>query len=165
MKHAFFTMALVMSCGLTGLSALAQDAAPRPAKVFQVAESQDRVERVYPAIVLPSRETLLSFRVPGNVVELPITAAMDVAEGDLIAKLDTRDFETDVSLLQSQIDQAAAQLDALRAGAREEEIAALEAGVASAEAQLEAARDALDRTQQLIERGVSSAAQLEGGAF
>ncbi len=160
MKHAISV--LMLSCGLCGPGAVAQEAVPRPAKVFEVAELQDRVERVYPAIVLPSRETLLSFRVPGNVVELPITAAMDVAEGDLIAKLDTRDFETDVALLQSQIDQATAQLDALRAGAREEEIAALEAGVASAEAQLEAARDALSRTRQLVERGVSTTAQLEG---
>ena len=162
MRQVFFIVAFSISCGLSGAFAVAQEAAPRPAKVFEVAESQDRLERVYPAIVLPSRETLLSFRVPGNVVELPIAAAMVVSEGDLIAKLDTRDFETDVALLQSQIDQATAQLDALRAGAREEEIAALEAGVSSAEAQLEAARDALNRTRQLVERGVSTTAQLEG---
>ncbi len=161
MKHVFFVFALIASWGLSGVGAPAQDATPRPAKVFQVAESQDRVERVYPAIVLPSRETLLSFRVSGIVYELPITAAMEVSEGDLIAKLDTRDFETDVALLQSQIDQATAQLDALREGARAEEIIALEAAVASAEAQLEAASEALNRTEQLVERGVSTTAQLD----
>ena len=120
MRQVFFIVACALCCALSGEIALAQDAAPRPAKVFEVAESTDSVERVYPAIVLPSRETLVSFRVPGNVVELPITAAMDVSEGDLIAKLDTRDFETDVALLRSQIDQANAQLEALRAGARDE---------------------------------------------
>lgn len=151
---------LVLATGLG--EALAQQGTPRPAKVFVVEESADTLQRTFPAIVLPSRETLLSFRVSGQVIELPIRAALDVEEGDLIAKLDTRDFETQIQLLQSQIDQASAELSALRTGARPEEIAALEAAVSSAEAQLEAARDALERTQELVQRGVSTNAQLEG---
>lgn len=142
-----------------GLSA--QDAPPRPAKVFVVEETQDTLRRVYPAIVLPSRETELSFRVSGQLTELPIRAALDVVAGDLIAKLDTRDFETQIALLQSQIDQANAELAALRSGARPEEIAGLEAAVESAQAQLDVAREAMARTMQLVDRGVATNAQLE----
>ncbi len=152
--------AILLGCAAVDLAA--QESQVRPAKVFEIVETEDVLQRSYPAIVLPSREAILSFRVSGRVVELPIRAALDVSEGDMLAKLDTRDFETNVALLQSQMDQASAELDALRTGARPEEIAALEAAVASAQAQLDAAQDALTRTQQLVERGVSTTAQLEG---
>lgn len=144
------------------LATAAKELAPRPAKVITISEIQNELRRVYPAIVLPSRETELSFRVGGQVIELPIRAAQRVSEGDLIAKLDTRDLETQIALLQSQKDQALAQLDALRSGARPEEVTALEAGVAAAQAQVDVAQDALTRTRKLVERGVASNAQLEG---
>ncbi|MEM8774375.1 MAG: efflux RND transporter periplasmic adaptor subunit [Pseudomonadota bacterium] len=141
--------------------AAAQDQTPRPAKVFTVKEVEKDLQRNYPAVVLPSAEVELSFRVSGRVIELPVRAATDVEAGQLIAALDPRDFETQVAQLESQIDQAEAQLDALRAGARAEEIASLEAAVASAEAQLDQAKDEEQRTRTLVERGVSAAAQLE----
>lgn len=140
---------------------VAQDGAPRPAKVFVVEASEQTIQRTYPAIVLPSREAELSFRVSGQLEELPIRAALEVQEGDLIAKLDTRDFETQIQLLESQKDQALAELQALQAGARPEEIAAQEAAVEAAQAQVDVATDALERTEELRERGVATVAQLE----
>lgn len=139
----------------------AQEAAPRPAKVFVVEATEEIIQRAYPAIVLPSRETELSFRVSGQVQELPIRAALDVQEGDLIAKLDTRDFETQIQLLKSEREQSVASLEALRKGARPEEVSAQEAAVESAQAQVDVAADSLARTQQLLERGVATTAQLE----
>jgi RND family efflux transporter MFP subunit len=158
----FTTFLTGLLTAITPISVHAQEAAPRPAKVFTVAESQEELRRTYPAIVLPSRETALSFRVGGQVIDLPIRAAQQVAKGDLIARLDTRDLKTQIALLQSQKDQAVAQLDALRAGARPEEIAALEAGVAAVQAQVDVTREALERTRALVERGVATSAQLEG---
>ena len=144
-----------------GGSLSAQDTSPRPAKVAEVTASSSTISRSYPARVLPSREIELSFKVSGQVIDLPVRAASDVVKGDVIAQLDTRDFENKIAQLQSQRDQAVAQLDALRAGAREEEIAALEAAVQSAEAQVDQTRDALARAEQLLERGVSTRAQVE----
>ena len=111
--------------------------------------------------MLPSREIELSFKVSGQVIELPVRAASQVVAGDVIARLDPRDFENQIGQLQSQRAQAEAQLDALRAGAREEEIIALEAAVASAQAQVDQTREALSRAEQLLERGVSTRAQVE----
>ncbi|MFV2054125.1 efflux RND transporter periplasmic adaptor subunit [Aliiroseovarius sp. YM-037] len=153
-------LAIVAAAGLFGLPAFAQDSA-RPAKVHEVEATDSVLRRSYPAIVLPSKEVELSFRVGGRVVELPVRGAMNVAEGDVIARLDARDFETQIAQLQSQRDQAEAQLSALKAGARAEEIAALEAAVASAQAQLDQAQDQVERTRQLVERGVAAAAKLE----
>ncbi|MEO0912935.1 MAG: efflux RND transporter periplasmic adaptor subunit, partial [Pseudomonadota bacterium] len=63
--------------------------------------------------------------------------------------------------LESQRDQALAELSALRSGARPEEIAALEAAVDSAQAQVDVAREQTERTRSLAAREVVSAAQLE----
>lgn len=157
-----FTILGAVAMLVFGNSAFAQDAVPRPAKVTEVLSTNATVSRTYPATVLPSREIELSFKVSGQIIALPIRAASEVAEGDIIAQIDTRDFENQILQLQSQKDQALAQLGALKAGAREEEIAALEAAVESAQAQVDQTREALIRAEELLERGVSTRAQVEG---
>lgn len=137
------------------------DVPVRPAKVFTLEASQTTERLRYSALVYPSQETELSFRVSGQVIELPIRGATQVQKGDVIAQLDPRDFETAIAQLQSQRDQSAAQLQALRSGARVEEIAALEAAVAAAQAQVDLARDKAERTRQLAERGVAAQATLD----
>lgn len=160
MGRILTVLALLGLTGLFPVSGSAQGDA-RPAKVFTVEMSERTIQRTYPAIVLPSKEVELSFRVSGRVVELPIRGATNVVPGDMIARLDLRDFESQVTQLESQRDQALSQLQALRAGARSEEIAALEAAVASAQAQVDQATDQANRTRTLVERGVAATARLE----
>jgi len=151
---------VALAISLLASTAMAQDVV-RPAKVFTVAEQSANVTRRYPGIVLPSQEVELSFRISGNLVELPIRGAQEVVAGDIIAQLDTRDFKTQAAQLQSSIDQAQAQLDALRAGARPQEIAALEAAVDAARAQLAQAQDQVVRSRALAERGTIAGATLD----
>ncbi|MDA8747877.1 biotin/lipoyl-binding protein, partial [Litoreibacter sp.] len=133
-RFVFLVFASVFSLGIPATS-VAQEDAVRPAKVAQVQSSETVFERRYPAIVRPSLEAVLSFRVSGRVIELPIRASTDVKEGDVIAKLDPRDFERQIAQLQTQKDQSLAQLAALRSGARSEEVSALEAGIDAVDAQ------------------------------
>ncbi len=154
----YFVTALCIA--LVGAPGFAQDVA-RPAKVYTVEEDTGQISRTYPAIVLPSKEVELSFRVSGRVLELPIRGSMQVTEGDVIAQLDLRDFQTQVAQLESQRDQAAAQLAQLKAGLLPEEIAALEAAVASAQAQFDQALEQAERTRQLVARNVASQATLD----
>jgi len=154
-----YALAVVISFAMGG-AVLAQDVI-RPAKVAVVAETESTIRRNYPAIVLPSAEVDLSFRVSGRVIELPIRGAVDVEQGDLIAQIDPRDFQQQVTQLESLRDQSLAQLAALRSGARSEEIVALAAAVDSAQAQVDQARDAAERTRELVERGVVAAARQE----
>ena len=134
---------------------------PRPAKVMEVTTQTTGLRRQYPAIVYPSQEAVLSFRVSGQVVELPVRASHEVGAGDVIAALDQRDFKTAIARLESQRDQARAQLDALIAGARAEEVLALEAAVFAAQAQVDQAREQAERTRTLAERGIVADAKLE----
>jgi len=159
--HHKFIGFLSLITALTASAVLAQDTTVRPAKVATVAQSDEIINRTYPAIVLPSREVVMSFKVSGQVIDLPLRAAAEVSAGDVLAQIDPRDFENQIAQLQSSRDQAVAQLDALRAGARPEEIVALQAAVDSAQAQVDQTREALDRAQELLDRGVSTRAQLE----
>ncbi|OAN96465.1 efflux RND transporter periplasmic adaptor subunit [Sulfitobacter geojensis] len=160
-QHSIFRILGLIGV-LVSTDAVAQDATPRPAKVATVTASDTVISRKYPAVVLPSQEIELSFKVSGQIIDLPIRAALNVSAGDTIAQIDTRNFENQISQLQSSRDQATAQLEALQAGARPEEISALEAAVASAQAQVEQTADALSRAETLLERGVATRAQVEG---
>ncbi len=160
MKTLLFATALTGVIVTGATQTWAQDSV-RPAKVFTVQESETALRRDYSAVVFPSQEVELSFRVSGRVIELPVRGATQVNKGDMIARLDPRDFEANIAQLESQRDQSAAQLQALRSGARAEEVAALEAAVAAAQAQVDQASDQAVRTRQLAERGVVAAAKLD----
>ena len=160
MKSAILVILSLMFATVS-LAQEAQEQIVRPAKVITVEKTANVVTRRYSAIVLPSQEAELSFKVSGQVIELPVRGATEVVAGDVIAQLDKRSFEAAVAQLQSQRDQSQAQLRALRSGARTEEIAALEAAVAAAQAQVDQAQDQVERTRQLAERDVASPAKLE----
>lgn len=147
---------------LVGSAGIAQEQPVRPAKVAEITATDATISRTYPATVLPSREIELSFKVSGQVVELPVRGGGNVQAGDVIAQIQTRDFVNQIEALESQRDQALAQLEALKAGARAEEITALEAAIDSAQAQVDQTRDALARAETLLERGVATRAQVEG---
>lgn len=144
-------------------ASLAQDMSDdaRPAMVIAVTSQQPVIERVYPAIAFASQEAELSFRVSGQVVEVPMRASESVEEGAVLARLDTRDFQSEIDRLESQRDQAVAELSALRVGARPEEVVRLEAAVEVSQAEVDQARVQFERTEELSKRGVVPAVQLE----
>lgn len=133
----------------------------RPVKTIVVEKAGSVFQRSYPAVVLPAKQVELSFRVSGRIVELPIRAAMQVKKGDVVARLDTRNLESDVAGLESKLQEAGAQLSAMTSGARSEDIASLQAGVEAAAAKVKSARGQSERTGQLFERGFETRAKLE----
>ncbi|MGI9477098.1 MAG: efflux RND transporter periplasmic adaptor subunit [Hyphomicrobiaceae bacterium] len=136
-------------------------AAVRPVKIFEVKVSRAELRRAYPAIVLPSKEAKLSFRVGGNIISLPIRASQQVKKGDVIAQLDQRDFKSEISRLGSQLEQAKAQMKQMKAGARSQDIAVLRAQRDAAQAEVVAARQQLERTETLFRKDIVSQARLD----
>ncbi len=133
----------------------------RPVKTFVVERTVTKLERSYSAVVLAAQEVELSFRVSGRIMALPVRGGQNIKKGDVVAELDKRDFKAEITRLKSQLEQAEAQLAALKSGARAEDVAALEAAVSAVEAQVDAARDQLDRSQQLFKRKVVSKAKVD----
>jgi len=134
---------------------------PRPVKSLVVEQSTTTFKHSYPALVLPAKQALLSFRASGKLTELPIRAAQKVKKGEVIARIDPRDFEAEVNRLTSQLDQAKAKLNEMQKGARSEDVALLQANINAANSQFQAAQQQANRTRRLFRKGIVAKARLE----
>lgn len=100
-RHPYFAFITIL-CFALGLTGCEQppaetDTAPvelvRPAKIFEVADPAATALRHFPAEVEADADSKLAFRVSGQIIELPIRAGDEVVKGQLLAKLDPRDFK------------------------------------------------------------------------
>ena len=115
----------------------------------------------FPGMTKAIQEVDLAFRVPGTLKEFSIIEGQDIKKGDLLAKLDPRDFEIAVKQASASLQGAQAQLKAMKAGARPEQMAQLEANVQACEAQLGEVETRYKRFKQLYEEKVVSKQQLD----
>lgn len=131
----------------------------RPVKMMTVTSGGgDGEARTYPGRVRASKRVDLAFQVSGPLVELPAEEGSSVRRGDLLARIDPRDFETRVALVENQIGEADAQLKAMKTGARPEDLRILEAEVEAAKAYAVNAEQQYERYRDLfVKRQVSKA--------
>ena len=87
----------------------------------------------------PEARVNLVFQIPGRVAEAPVEVGDAVAEGDVLARLDSEQLALQVEQAQAALTSAQARLDQLLVGAREEEAAAAEANLRAVDAQVNAA--------------------------
>jgi len=95
-------------CAALLLCAASAGAAVVPVRVARVDDAGSGELRHYFGTVQGSQRVNLSFRVPGPLVELPVEAGTRVKKGDLIARIDPRDFRTRLADAQSRLSQARA---------------------------------------------------------
>jgi len=122
----------------------------RPVKTIIVVEGDDTHARTFPGVVEATKNAELAFQVPGVIVDFPVKEGQKVAKGDVIAKLRPDEFEARLKTLQGELDQARANLRALLAGQRPEEIMRLEAQVRAADARLANAQIEYNRAARLL---------------
>jgi len=65
----------------------------KPVKAIQVEEDQAFGGRWFPGQAKAGKEANLSFRVPGTLQEFPVKLGDEVRRGDLLARLDPRDYQ------------------------------------------------------------------------
>ena len=104
--------------------------------------------------VVPSVWATVSAQTGGTVVEVLVEPGDEVAEGDLLVRLDPTDAQLAVQQAAAALETAQAQLALLQAGPRAEEIA-------SAEAQLEAAQAALSQAAAQRDQLIAGATEAE----
>ena len=78
----------------------------RPVKMITIGSEHNTTVLEYPGNIAAGTEADIAFEVGGKLVELPIQEGMDVQKGDLLAKLDSRDFESNVKSLKSEYETA-----------------------------------------------------------
>ena len=126
-----------------------------------IARRESGGERIFPGKIVASQKVNLSFRVSGQVIELPSVKGVFVEKGTLLARLDPRDFRVQLANAQSDLGNAKAQLSAMKAGARKEEVAMLSAKTESARAQMTDAMTTMERVEKLYKAGGFSRAEYD----
>ena len=107
MKRLEILMMVVILTGLSGLTSCGGDEAPaevrlRPVRYILVSDESLFRDRNFSGLSKSSRESRLSFKVPGTVTSVPVQIGQRLGAGDLIAQLDAASYS-----LQTQQAQAA----------------------------------------------------------
>jgi RND family efflux transporter MFP subunit len=80
-----------------------------PTKIYTVAANNTANLYQFPALVEANITSKLSFRVSGQLISLPVKAGTIVKKGDLLAKLDAKDFQLTVNDREARYKLAQAQ--------------------------------------------------------
>jgi len=133
---------------------------PRPVKTVVLEGGTGEGGRFFPGRVLAAQEVDLAFRVAGNLAQLPVSAGQRVEKGQLLAKLDTRDYEIGLQAAQSELGYARSQLASMRS-ARPEDIVTLTAQVTAAKARYDEAASNFKRIESLFAEKAIAQADLD----
>lgn len=155
---------LLAGIGLAALPASATDAGtiarsgslqelPKPVKVLTLASPAEVSTRKFPGYLKARYNTPISFRVSGPLIELPALKGAVVSEGDLLARIDPRDFISSLASLDADVKVAQENLKGLEQ-ARPEDITSARAAVTAAEATYENDKVNLERMQNLYDSKV-----------
>lgn len=133
----------------------------RPVRTEVLGHRDNGFKGIYQGTVQASKKVDLSFRVSGPLVELPVRKGQMVKAGDLLAKIDPRDFNNHLDSANSQLKQLEAKLSEMKSGARAEDVASAQASVNAAQAQFAEAEANYKRYKSLMEQGAVSQVQYE----
>ncbi len=127
----------------------------RSAKTMILKSPETIISRSYPGKVQASRKILLTFKVSGPLIQLPVNEGDKVKKGALLARIDPRDYKTALAKIESSIGTAHAKLKGMKT-ARPEDIKVLKAQVSAAKAQLKQAEQEYERYVDLYEQNLVS---------
>lgn len=83
----------------------------RPVEFFTITSASSQYIQNFPALVAPSEESDLAFRVGGELVEVNVVAGSTVEKGDVIARIDPTDFKVKVNEAKAAYDLAQKTFD------------------------------------------------------
>jgi RND family efflux transporter MFP subunit len=75
----------------------------RPVKTFEVGSTNGTFNREWPGRIEPTQNAEMSFGVAGDIIELPIAEGDTVERGQLLARLDARQFRARLDAEQAQL--------------------------------------------------------------
>ena len=116
----------------------------RPVRAVKIGDVESLIRRSLPGRAKAVQEVNLSFRIAGSLISFPTLVGHEVAQGDLLARLDPRDHEVNLRTVEGQLARAKAELEAMKV-ARPEDISRAKADVRAADADLTLAKQELRR--------------------
>ena len=112
---------------------------------------------------IEAHESLLSFKVAGRIVELPVQEGQWVEASTVLAKLDNADYRQKVNIDEANVRVRESNLALTTAGSRPQEIKAAEQSVADATAEVEQRKLDLERAERLFSRDAVAAQDRDRG--
>jgi HlyD family secretion protein len=106
---------------------------------------------------IEAHQSLVSFKVSGRVVDLPVQEGQWIDAGTVLARLDNADYRQKVSIDEASVRVRESNLALTLAGSREQDIKAAEQSVADAGAELEQRKLDLERAERLFGRDAIAA--------
>ena len=82
----------------------------RMVRAVQVSDPAEFAQNRFPGTAKATQEVDLSFRVAGPLIERPVNVGDTMPKGQLIARIDPRDFEVDLRNVQGQLERSQAVL-------------------------------------------------------
>ena len=106
---------------------------------------------------IEAHESLVSFKVPGRIVELPVEEGQQVEQGTMLARLEDADSRQKVRIDEAGVRVRESDLALTLAGTREQEVRAAQQSMIDAQADLEQKKLDNDRARQLFGKDEISA--------
>jgi RND family efflux transporter MFP subunit len=109
-----FSLAVSSMVAIVGCSKPAEVVAEnpvRPVKLMTVSNGQAATIRQFPALIEPTENARLTFRVAGRLTELQVRPGQQVKKGELLAKLDPTDFQLKADQAKARYQLAKAQFE------------------------------------------------------
>ena len=106
---------------------------------------------------IEAHESLVSFKVQGRIVELPVEEGQQVEQGLLLARLDDADYQQRVRVDQATVGVRESNLALMLAGTRHQEVKAAQQTMIDAQADLEQKKLDNERAQKLFAKDEVSA--------
>lgn len=134
-------------------------AAAVAAAVFFVSRNRNRADANTLTLSgnIEAHESVVGFKVPGRVAELPVEEGQLVQAGEVIASLDRGDYEQQLRIDEANLGTRRAELGLATAGSRPQEKQAAHQSVLDAQADFELKKQDLARYQALYEKDEVSA--------
>ncbi len=156
-KVALAGLALVFVLGLGCSPESEPSKPPRPVKAMRVLDASSLSTSAFPGRAAPGQEANLSFRVAGPLIELPAAVGDRVEKGDVVARIDPKDYQSLVDAAVGELQMAQAAATRARADfQRIENTYRDDPGATS--------QTARDRARQLRDSSAASVRALEAGA-
>jgi HlyD family secretion protein len=113
---------------------------------------------------IEAHESLVGFKVPGRIVELPVEEGQQVAQGALLARLDDADLKQRIRVDEATVGVRESNLALTLAGTRHQEVKAAQQTMIDAEADLAQKKLDNERAQKLFARDEVSAQERDQAA-
>ncbi len=139
-KNLLFACIFAVYCSFMTLGCKESDAITekgpdlvRPVKAIKLQNSSLNLSRTFPGVATAIREVDLSFRVRGPLVRFNLETGRRVAKGQVLARIDPRDFEVQAKALTAKLKASGAQKEVARLQFERYQSLIKEKGVAKAE--------------------------------